>query len=80
MFQYAPIITSSRLGDNEIMSTGILNSSAQIWGTLLVALMDATENIGQEFTMELPCLLLIAIVFMGIILLLLVKEENFQRT
>jgi hypothetical protein len=59
------------------MSAGILNSSAQIWGTLLIALMDATENIDQEFTMELPCLLLIALVFIGIILLFLVKEEKF---
>jgi preprotein translocase subunit YajC len=41
--------------------------------------MDATENVGQEFTMEFSCLLLISIVFMGIILLWLIKDENVKE-
>ncbi|RIA96071.1 major facilitator superfamily domain-containing protein [Glomus cerebriforme] len=75
VFQYAPVITSSRLGEDEITSTGILNSAAQIWGIVLVALMDTTENVDQEFTMELSCLLLLAISFIGMILIWLVKED-----
>ncbi|CAB4495709.1 uncharacterized protein OCT59_005674 [Rhizophagus irregularis] len=76
VFQYAPVITSSRLVEDEITSTGILNSAAQIWGIILVSLMDITENINQEFTMEMPCLLLLAIAFIGIILIWLVKEDH----
>ena len=37
--------------------------------------MDATENINQEFTMELSCLLLLAISFIGVILIWLIKED-----
>jgi len=37
--------------------------------------MDSTENVNQEFTMELSCWLLLAIVFIGIILIWLVKED-----
>ncbi|CAG8566360.1 11300_t:CDS:2 [Funneliformis mosseae] len=75
LFQYVPVITSSRLGEDEITSTGILNSVVQICGILLVVLMDATENVDQQFTMELSCWLLLAIVFIGIILIWLVKED-----
>ncbi|CAI2167425.1 18016_t:CDS:2 [Funneliformis geosporum] len=75
IFQYAPVITSSRLGEDEITSTGILNSVVQIWGILLVAMMDTIENVNQQFTMELSCWLLLAIVFIGLILMWLVKED-----
>lgn len=76
LFQYAPIITSSRLAEDEITSTGILNSMVQIWAIILIALMNITENNNQEFTMELPCLLLLAFAFIGIILIWLVKEDH----
>ncbi|GBC02205.1 hypothetical protein RclHR1_00450040 [Rhizophagus clarus] len=76
LFQYAPIITSSRLIEDEITSTGILNSMVQIWAIIIIAMMDMTENNNQEFTMELPCLLLFAIAFIGIILIWLVKEDH----
>ena len=38
-------------------------------------MMDITENLDQEFTMELPCLLLLAVTFIGMILVWLVKED-----
>ncbi|CAG8509784.1 326_t:CDS:2 [Diversispora eburnea] len=52
---------------DEITSTGILNSFAQIWGILLISLMDSMENLNNntKFPMELSTWFLFVIVFGG---------------
>ncbi|RHZ64068.1 hypothetical protein Glove_326g30 [Diversispora epigaea] len=57
---------------DEITSTGILNSFAQIWGILLISLMDSMENLNNndKFTMELSNWFLFVIVFCGGLILL----------
>ncbi|CAG8651192.1 985_t:CDS:2, partial [Paraglomus occultum] len=51
---------------DEITTTGILNSSAQLWGIFLVAIMDATEDTSQKFSMRVPNWLLFIILCVGV--------------
>nr|CAG8575309.1 2654_t:CDS:2 [Entrophospora candida] len=79
IFRYATLATSMREGEDEIASTSILNTSAQIWGILLVALMDIAENNDKIFTMELSNWLLFTILVCGAALLWVMDDNRVAR-
>ncbi|CAG8605872.1 4739_t:CDS:2 [Ambispora leptoticha] len=77
VFQF---VTTIKLSDNqikdEITTTGILNSVVQVWGIILVAVMDAMENYNEKFTMRIANWGLFMVLIIGIWLLWLVEGEN----
>ncbi|CAG8801042.1 11645_t:CDS:2, partial [Dentiscutata erythropus] len=80
--QYATIVISKRLSTNEITTTGILNASAQLFGILLISLMDTLENLNKKFTMELSNWVLFVSVIGGFGLLFLIsptENESYDR-
>ncbi|CAJ0763614.1 5220_t:CDS:2, partial [Entrophospora sp. SA101] len=79
IFRYATLATSMREGEDEIASTSILNTSAQIWGILLVALMDIAENNDKIFTMELSNWMLFTILVCGAALLWVMDDDRVAR-
>ena len=66
-------------GEDEITSTSILNTSAQIWGIFLVALMDIAKNNNSKFTMESSNWLLFSILVCGAASLWMVNESEVMR-
>ncbi|KAG9302517.1 hypothetical protein G9A89_007221 [Geosiphon pyriformis] len=77
VFQFVTRITSFQ--QDEIKTTGILNTGAQIWGILLVTMMDAMENVNQKFTMRLANWVLFGIMAVGTRLLWMVEgAENTE--
>ncbi|CAG8689942.1 4870_t:CDS:1, partial [Dentiscutata heterogama] len=70
------------LSTNEITTTGILNASAQLFGILLISLMDTLENLNKKFTMELSNWVLFVMVIGGFGLLFLIsptENESYDR-
>ncbi|CAG8471162.1 4112_t:CDS:2 [Acaulospora morrowiae] len=76
VLQYATIITSKRFLDDEIATTGILNTLSQIWGIFLISFMGSIENLDSKYTMEKPNWVLFSIVLFGLILLLLIPADG----
>ncbi|CAG8483798.1 7391_t:CDS:2 [Acaulospora colombiana] len=74
--EYATMITSKQLPDDEIATTGILNTFSQIWGIILISVMSSIENSDSKYTMELPNWVLFIIVSFGLILLLLMPAAE----
>ncbi|CAG8484182.1 12579_t:CDS:2 [Ambispora gerdemannii] len=85
VFQF---VTTIKLANNqvkdEITTTGILNSVVQVWGIMLVAVMDVMENSKEKFTMRIANWGLFIVVMIGIWLLWLIvegeKEDNDAGT
>src|SRR5689334_8110458 len=74
--QYATIVTLPRRGEDEIATTGLINSAAQVWGMFLIVAMSAVEDVNHQFSMRLANWMLLCTLLGGLALLWMVDDSD----